>query len=184
MSDTLNPATLNLTEFTRHYPVIFSDDEISSHKLMMILLYKRLGLHAVSSSLATDTLMICQHYPVSLVISDITNPGMSGFELLKALRGNPRTQHIPLIFITARSDADSMLRAEEMGADAYFTKPFAMGLPEFGETVIRLLHERHELITAATFARTWQSDTSRHDALTDYCFKMPEGQWRGHISVL
>jgi DNA-binding response OmpR family regulator len=64
-------------------------------------------------------------YIPDLIISDITMPVMDGFDLLKALRKNERTNHIPVILLTARSVESYILEGYKIGADDYITKPFS-----------------------------------------------------------
>jgi DNA-binding NarL/FixJ family response regulator len=59
-----------------------------------------------------------------LVLADICMPGFSGFELLERLLGlTPQFSHIPFVFLTALTDRDTELRARQLGADDYVTKP-------------------------------------------------------------
>jgi putative nucleotidyltransferase with HDIG domain len=59
-----------------------------------------------------------------LVVSDLMMPGRSGAELLRELRGRPATARVPVVLLTARSDAGSRVEALEGGADDYISKPF------------------------------------------------------------
>ena len=59
-----------------------------------------------------------------LVLSDISMPGMSGFEVLERLvRLAPRFEGMPFLFLTALADRDNELRGRRLGADDYVTKP-------------------------------------------------------------
>jgi len=59
-----------------------------------------------------------------IVVSDISMPVMSGFELLERLTGlAPRFRHMPFVFLTALTDRDNELRGRQLGADDYVTKP-------------------------------------------------------------
>src|SRR5262249_14309029 len=59
-----------------------------------------------------------------LVLSDISMPGMSGFELLeRVIALAPRFLHMPFVFLTALTDRDNELRGRQLGADDYVTKP-------------------------------------------------------------
>jgi len=60
-----------------------------------------------------------------LIISDIMMPVMDGLELLKMLRKNEYTNHIPVILLTAKSTESSVLAGYKTGADDYIVKPFS-----------------------------------------------------------
>ena len=57
---------------------------------------------------------------------DIMLPGMDGIEILKALRGNPTTAHIPVIIASARGTEYDKVVGLDLGADDYLAKPFGM----------------------------------------------------------
>ena len=58
-----------------------------------------------------------------LILLDIMMPGMSGFEVCEALKSQPLTAIIPVIFLTARNDGDDFEKAYDIGAVDYVTKP-------------------------------------------------------------
>jgi DNA-binding response OmpR family regulator len=59
-----------------------------------------------------------------IVLSDISMPVMSGFELLERLTAlAPRFRNMPFVFLTALTDRDNELRGRQLGADDYVTKP-------------------------------------------------------------
>ncbi len=66
-----------------------------------------------------------EHSP-DIVVSDIMMPNKDGVELLKDLRADVNTSHIPVILLTAKTNIESKLEALEIGADDYITKPFSM----------------------------------------------------------
>ncbi len=70
------------------------------------------ALHAVAAS------------RFDLILLDIMMPTMDGFEVCTRLKQDPATQAIPVIFLTARSDHDSLIRAFDVGGIDYITKPF------------------------------------------------------------
>ncbi len=59
-----------------------------------------------------------------LIILDQMIPLVSGIELLKSIRENKDTQHIPVLMLTAKSDEADVVQALNFGADDYITKPF------------------------------------------------------------
>src|SRR6185295_12300322 len=62
--------------------------------------------------------------PPCLVLLDVMMPGIDGFETCRRLRRLPKLAPIPVIFMTALSDAQDKVRAFEAGANDYITKPF------------------------------------------------------------
>ena len=75
-----------------------------------------------------DALVIIREFNPELVISDIMMPEMSGDELCATIKGELEMSHIPVILLTALGDEKHMLEGLEIGADAYITKPFSVGI--------------------------------------------------------
>ena len=75
-----------------------------------------------------------------MVILDIMLPGLSGFEILRALRDGAETAQLPVLMLTAKGQARDQEAGFEMGADAYLTKPFSNA--DLLATVARLAQAR------------------------------------------
>ena len=75
-----------------------------------------------------DALIIIREFNPDFVISDIMMPEMSGDELCSAIKGDLEMSHIPVVLLTALGDEKNMLEGLEIGADAYITKPFSVGI--------------------------------------------------------
>ncbi len=77
-------------------------------------------------------------YLPDLIISDVMMPRLSGFEFCEKVKQDERTNHIPVILLTARGSEKSQITGYRLGADAYVTKPFnASVLKEQVKTLIR-----------------------------------------------
>ena len=59
-----------------------------------------------------------------IIVSDVMMPEKDGLELTATLKTDERTDHIPIILLTAKSDLESKIQGLEKGADAYMPKPF------------------------------------------------------------
>jgi len=62
--------------------------------------------------------------PPDLILLDVMMPKMDGFETCRRLQANPLTKHIPIIFITALTEAEEKVKGLQLGAVDYITKPF------------------------------------------------------------
>ncbi|TVS12948.1 MAG: response regulator [Wenzhouxiangella sp.] len=67
--------------------------------------------------------MACSEMP-DVIVSDIMMPGLSGLDLLKSLRSDIKTSHIPIMLLTARHDHDTRVQAFTLQADDFLPKPF------------------------------------------------------------
>lgn len=67
--------------------------------------------------------LIEQHKP-DLILLDVYMPEMDGFEVCKEIKGNAELESIPIIFLTASNDEDSIRKGFELGAQDYVIKPF------------------------------------------------------------
>lgn len=78
-----------------------------------------------------------------LLIIDLMLPGMSGFEIIEALRSN--NNKTPVLVLSAKSQVEDKVQALDLGSDDYLTKPFAP--PELLARVRSLLRRKHDLIS-------------------------------------
>ncbi len=78
---------------------------------------------AVASS-GAKALSIVERKKPDLILLDIMMPEMDGYEVCSELKKNPETDKIPIIFLTAKSNPDDAIKAFELGAVDYITKPF------------------------------------------------------------
>ena len=92
--------------------------------------------HAKSGRKAWQLL---QREPVSAIITDLHMPHMDGFELIERVRAAAPVSYVPIIVVSGDSDPDTPGKVRQLGADAYFAKPYSPAAVR--DTLERLLHE-------------------------------------------
>ena len=105
---------------------------------------------------------VAQRLP-DLIVSDIRMPRMDGYAFARQLRGNPRTDLIPIVFLTAKDESSERIAGIRAGVDAYLTKPFE---PDELIAVIGNILARVER-THAEIARLIGSNTRDHISFVD-----------------
>ena len=88
------------------------------------IILKRAGFQVLTALNGQDGIHLAEGERPDMILCDIAMPGMDGFATLQHLRWNPRTAAIPLIFLTARTEHQSMIASFANGADDYITKPY------------------------------------------------------------
>ena len=102
--------------------LLIVDDEQSNILLLKELLADQARLlHANDGE---QCLTIARAHTPDLILLDVMMPGMDGFEVIRQLKGEEALASIPVIFITARDDADSEAQGLMLGARDYIHKPF------------------------------------------------------------
>jgi PAS domain S-box-containing protein len=107
----------------QHAPVLVVDDDaVSRHVLAQALGGAGLATAVVTSG--ADALAWLQRSTPSLVLLDLVMPPPDGFDVLHAIRADPRTVDVPVVVLTALDSDDDIAKAFEMGADDFVRKPF------------------------------------------------------------
>jgi DNA-binding response OmpR family regulator len=152
------PAYGESTRRTQTLPLILvaEDDEEIAHYLREELQadYRvttcRNGKEALESALRNRP---------DLVISDVMMPEMDGFTLCRKLKQNTEVNHVPVVLLTAKTREEDTREGMDLGADAYMTKPFSIGL--LRATISNLLNNRHLLRTKFSGAQQQQDKVER-----------------------
>ncbi len=104
--------------------ILLVEDEPAILELLAINV-TQCGYRAVRAHDAAGALAHISRALPDLILLDWMLPGISGVELARRLRAEPRTRDIPIIMLTARADERDKVLGLESGADDYITKPFS-----------------------------------------------------------
>jgi signal transduction histidine kinase len=103
--------------------ILLVDDNADMRDYLTHILSDRFQVEAVADGAAA--LAAAQARVPNLILSDIMMPGLDGFQLLEALRNDPRTREVPIILLSARAGEEAIVEGLEAGADDYLIKPFS-----------------------------------------------------------
>lgn len=107
--------------------LLIVDDEPLNLKILVDLLRPYYQLAVAKDGVQALDRVQGQNLP-DLILSDVMMPHLDGFELCRRLKANPRTQDIPLIFISALGEVQDELTGFDLGAADYITKPVSPSL--------------------------------------------------------
>ena len=100
-------------------------DDFSTMRRIVRNLLGDLGFeNIVEADDGAPALQIMQTDAIDFVVTDWNMPGMTGIELLKAIRAEPKTARTPVLMVTAEARRDQILEAAQAGVNGYIIKPF------------------------------------------------------------
>ena len=102
--------------------VMVVDDELLNLKLIAAIL-KPQGYEVILCKDGEECLAKANDAPPDLILLDIMMPGMDGFEVAKVLKTNEKFALVPVVMVTALQDVNDRVKALEVGADDFLTKP-------------------------------------------------------------
>jgi two-component system response regulator CpxR len=98
------------------------EDDVEMNQLERELLDVH-GLDAIAAYTGPEAVRLLDHCNADAILLDIMLPEIDGFETLRQLRGRNH-RHVPVVILSALDSEDCRRRGFELGADAYFAKPF------------------------------------------------------------
>lgn len=107
----------------KKYLILIVDDNSQNIQVLGKILYEK-GYNINVASSGAKALQSVNIQPPDLILLDIQMPEMDGFDVCKILKSNAKTEDIPVIFLTAATDTESMLEGFKLGGVDYITKPF------------------------------------------------------------
>jgi signal transduction histidine kinase len=125
--------------------ILIVDDIPQNIKILGTILHRQ-GYHIEFAMNGQAALQWVNEKSFDLILLDVMMPEMDGFEVCRQLKQNPQTAEIPVIFLTAKTDSESVVKGFEAGAVDFLSKPFNTEelLVRVG-THLSLLNQKREL---------------------------------------
>ncbi|MDP4200615.1 MAG: response regulator transcription factor [Bacteroidota bacterium] len=129
--------------------ILIVDDEPDIRDLISYNLTRE-GFICETAANGKEALAKLEHSAVALVILDIMMPELDGFDTCRAIRANPKTATIPVLFLTARHAEVDQIVSLELGGDDYVQKPVS---PRVLVARVKSLLRRSDRVALGTIAR-------------------------------
>lgn len=104
--------------------ILVVDDEEDIRELLELNLVQE-GYKVLSCETGEQALEIAGSKLPNLIILDLMLPGLDGLEVCKKLKSTLKTEHVPIVMLTAKGEEADIVTGLELGADDYITKPFS-----------------------------------------------------------
>jgi DNA-binding response OmpR family regulator len=104
--------------------VLIAEDEDTIVESLGFLMQKEGFIVRVATNGDAAIAMITNGIP-DMVLLDVMMPGCDGFEVVRAVRANPASKHVPIIMLTAKTREIDRRKGLELGVDDFITKPFS-----------------------------------------------------------
>jgi len=104
--------------------ILIAEDERDIRELVTFTL-NFAGYEVVAASNGEEAVQLTTQEMPDLVILDVRMPRMTGYEACTLIKKNPKTAHIPVVFLSAKGQESEIQTGLQVGADEYLLKPFA-----------------------------------------------------------
>lgn len=122
-------------------------DDLPQNLLSLEALLRRDDLTLLKAQSGDEALELLLQHDVALALIDVQMPGLNGFELAELMRGNERTRHIPIIFVTAGThSAERRFQGYEAGAVDFIQKPIEPDILRSKTEVFFELYRQRQMI--------------------------------------
>ena len=131
--------------------VLIVDDNPQNVELLQAFL-ESLPVKLITAGDGLEALRKVEEHSPDLILLDIMMPHMSGFQVCKKLKGDPRTKDIQILMVTALNELGDIERATECGTDDFVSKPVnKFELLTRVKSLLRVRHLKSELERALTY---------------------------------
>ncbi|ART78900.1 phosphate regulon transcriptional regulator PhoB [Oceanisphaera avium] len=105
--------------------ILVVEDEVAIRDMLCLMLEQKGFIPEPAGDYQQALSLLTEPYP-ELILLDWMLPGGSGIKLIKQLKENEHTRHIPIVMLTARAEEEDKIKGLDVGADDYITKPFSV----------------------------------------------------------
>ena len=123
MGQTLTVSPQSLRTFSQSQHILYVEDQLSNIRLMSEVLKPYEQLHLVTHQDPFMGLYHARTQRPDIIILDIDLPGISGLDIVKILKKDVITAHIPVVALSANAMPHAVARGKQCGFDEYLTKP-------------------------------------------------------------
>ena len=128
-------------DFPNPSKVLIVDDNVQNRELLVAYIEEIPHIRTREAANGIEALTRVAEDPPDLIVLDVMMPRMSGFEVCRRLKSDPRTREIPIVMVTALDEMGDHERAVDSGTDEFLTKP--VNRAELVDRVTSLLRHRH-----------------------------------------
>ena len=122
-------------------------DDVESNRLILEEIVKRMGCDPILAENGEWALEMVKEFRPQLILTDISMPGMDGYELCRTLKAKEDTKNIPIVFISGVDDPEGIVNGFRLGGEDYITKPFVPEVVQARVGVyLRLYEAKQELL--------------------------------------
>lgn len=165
MTDTITPSssaspstTPTHESFLPQSTVLVVDDNAQNVELLQAYL-ESLPVKVVTASDGIEALAAVEEHQPDLILLDIMMPRMSGYQVCKRLKSDPKTRDIQILMVTALNELGDVEQAAEVGTDDFISKPVnKFELVTRVKSLLRVRHLKNELERALTYLNEIEQD--------------------------
>lgn len=112
-----------IQSFSTHRALVVEDNEHVAYMLEFIL--RRAGYEVIAAANGRDAQAAIDNIaPVDVIVLDLMLPYVSGYQLIREVRDNTSWRHVPIVVLSGKVLEEDIVKALDLGANDYITKPF------------------------------------------------------------
>jgi twitching motility two-component system response regulator PilH len=99
-------------------------DDVPCELMLVKSILEGAGHSVATASSGAEALRLVSKNPPNIIILDVVMPEMSGFDVCRTIKKDPKTSSIPIILLTSKAQDSDKFWGKRQGASEYLTKPF------------------------------------------------------------